>query len=88
MKKFLITGGTGFIGSRLVQSLEGSGNEIILLSRKPHRNHQTIICDFTNISITGDSIQSVDTIFHLAGYAHDTVDDTASEILHKKINYN
>jgi len=87
MKKFLITGGTGFIGSRLLHSLADSENEIILLSRQRHKYHQTIICDLTSEEITGDLIQSVDTIFHLAGYAHNMADDTSSAILHRKINY-
>ena len=87
MKKLLITGGTGFIGSRLLHFLENGENEIILLSRHGHKYHQTIICDLTNDEIKGDSLQSVDTVFHLAGYAHNMGDDTSSEIMHRKINY-
>lgn len=34
-KKFLITGGSGFIGSRLIPVLLAAGNEITLLSRTP-----------------------------------------------------
>lgn len=34
-KKFLITGGSGFIGSRLILKLLAAENEITLLSRNP-----------------------------------------------------
>lgn len=39
-KKFLITGGTGFIGSRLIPKLLASENEVTLLSRNTVRAAQ------------------------------------------------
>jgi uncharacterized protein (TIGR01777 family) len=39
-KKFLITGGSGFIGSRLIPKLLATGNEITLLSRSPIQTAQ------------------------------------------------
>ncbi len=35
--KFLITGGTGFIGSHVVMNLVKNGHEIIVLARNPHK---------------------------------------------------
>lgn len=39
-KRFLITGGSGFIGSRLIPQLLAAGNEITLLSRNPIKTAQ------------------------------------------------
>ena len=47
MKKFLITGGTGFIGSRLLHSLEDSENEIILVTNF----ESVILIDSTTLSL-------------------------------------
>ena len=33
--KFVIAGGTGFIGQKLMEILMGEGHEIVILSRKP-----------------------------------------------------
>src|SRR5262245_48935759 len=35
--KLLVTGATGFIGSRLVEELTGSGHRVVVLSRDPER---------------------------------------------------
>jgi uncharacterized protein len=39
MKKVLITGGTGLIGSRLAALLTEKGYEVIVLSRQPKNNN-------------------------------------------------
>ena len=34
--KILVTGGTGFLGTRLIDVLLGEGHQIVLLARKPN----------------------------------------------------
>ena len=68
---FFVTGSTGFIGKRLVDKIEG---EIRVLSREPHPQYETIICDLESDMIPRASIDGIDTIFHLAGVAHDKRD--------------
>jgi nucleoside-diphosphate-sugar epimerase len=86
--KVLITGGTGFIGSRLISSFLSQGIEPILLSRKKHSFLKTIICDFENFNLSESDLIDVNLIFHLGGIAHDTT--SKQDILEKlfnKINY-
>lgn len=72
MKKILITGGTGFIGKRLVESLRQENIPLKLLSKSTHADIETIVCDFEMDQIPSDVFENIDTVFHLAGYAHDS----------------
>lgn len=67
----LITGGTGFIGKKLLSGLIAEGHDIRLLSRKMVEGHKTTLCDFREIDFNIGDIKDVKTVFHLAGYAHD-----------------
>lgn len=67
----LITGGSGFIGSKLVKVLEKKHLEIRLLSRKSITGKKVYICDFLKDKIPFDAFNNIDTVFHLAGCAHD-----------------
>lgn len=69
MKNFLVTGSSGFIGKKLIKILEGN---IKILSRNFNKNYDTIICDFEKDIIPNNSLENIDTVFHLAGLAHDT----------------
>jgi len=68
-KKFLITGGSGFIGSRLIPQLLSMGNEITLLTRTPMRTANkfkkavTVIDQFNKIENTAN----FDIVINLAG---------------------
>ena len=82
----LLTGATGFVGRRLLNLLELSGHDIRLLSRKQHLQYETIICDFDRDPIPLSTLKSVDTVFHLAGFAHDLSDSSKIESLYRLIN--
>ncbi|MES9899866.1 MAG: NAD-dependent epimerase/dehydratase family protein [Sedimenticola sp.] len=82
----LVTGGTGFIGQRLLASIIFSGCSTLTLSRSPHPSVETIICDLVKDEIPIDALDSVDTVFHLAGYAHDLRYASKAEYLYRAVN--
>ena len=83
MKTFFITGATGFVGKRLVRALDG---EIRVLSRTRQSNYETVICDLQSDAIPNDALNEVDTVFHLAGIAHDIRDESKIKELYQKVN--
>ena len=75
MKKVIVTGGAGFIGSHLVDKLIKDGVEVIILDNlstgerdNVNINAQLVICDLAHAKIDFLSryCEKVDTIFHLA----------------------
>jgi UDP-glucose 4-epimerase len=82
----LLTGATGFVGQSLLRHLITSGCIIRLISRNPVENCETIICDFVKDEIPPHALDCTDTIFHLAGYAHDLSDASKVENLYHVIN--
>jgi nucleoside-diphosphate-sugar epimerase len=83
VKSFFITGATGFVGQRLVGALDG---EIRVLSRIRQLNYETVICDLQSEEIPNDALNEVDTVFHLAGFAHDIRDERKIKGLYQKVN--
>jgi len=81
----LVTGGTGFIGKKLINCLVLSGFKCILLSRKPIEGLKTIICDLVEERIEQKDLKGIDTIFHLAGFTHDT-NSIKNERLYQLLN--
>ena len=68
----LITGSSGFIGSRLCDLLEIEGHEIIKISRKIGQDStNNLICDLEQDTLEDKLMTGVNNVFHLAGYAHD-----------------
>ena len=71
--KYLITGGSGFIGTNLIARLLREKKEVIVLDKiKPFYNAQFIQCDLTDSNRTKVAINSLDknedyVLFHLAG---------------------
>jgi nucleoside-diphosphate-sugar epimerase len=60
--------------------------EVRILSRKLHPVYETVICDFERESVASSAMESVDTIFHLAGFTHDLRNASRVEYLYRKIN--
>lgn len=70
MKRVLITGGTGLVGSRLSELLTEKGYEVAHLSRTAHAansNYKTYQWDLKMGFIEDEAITSSDYIIHLAG---------------------
>jgi UDP-glucose 4-epimerase len=100
MKKILITGATGFIGSRLLLGLKEHPSrlkvkgaremwevpKIKILSRNSNNNYETIVCDLLSEEVPDGALDGVDTVFHLAGYAHDLRDASDFEYLYRALN--
>ena len=82
-----VTGGSGFIGQRLVKALKRSGNEIRFLSRK-RQFEDTIVCDLQSDFIPDDALDGIDTVFHLAGFSDDMRDASEIADLYYKVNVN
>ena len=73
MSRILITGGSGFIGSKVVEKLLRKGHEIVILSREKReitsckKNISFRIGDITDIKSLKNSAKGADIIIHLAG---------------------
>lgn len=71
--KVIITGGTGLIGRALTKSLLEDGHEVIILTRDPEKNRETlpgvILAKWDGKSSTGwgHLVEEVDAIVNLAG---------------------
>ncbi|SEQ62020.1 Nucleoside-diphosphate-sugar epimerase [Pseudomonas sp. NFACC02] len=71
--RILVTGATGFIGTRLCELLVGERHSVIGLSRSGKGSVPGVdyrAADFTDASAVEDCLASVDCIVHLAGRAH------------------
>ncbi len=76
MNRILVTGGTGFIGSHLVEELVKEGYDIVVvdnLSRGKIENLNSVIKgvkliqgDITNLDLINDIVRKVDVVYHLA----------------------
>ena len=75
-QNFFVTGATGFVGSRLVQLLSDSVglDQVTVLLRNQHPVCKTVISDLQSGSIPSNALDGIDTVYHLAGYAHDLQD--------------
>jgi UDP-glucose 4-epimerase len=81
-----LTGATGFIGQRLVMRLKEKGARLKILSRSDHPDYETVVCDLQSEAIPNGALEGVDTVFHLAGFAHDLRDASKLEHLYRALN--
>src|ERR1022692_4534122 len=89
--KYLVTGGTGFLGRYIVRHLQASGNDVFITARHPILpNH--IKADFENniLELSRDSSQdfSFDYVIHAAGIAHFVPKSAAEKNSFFEINVN
>jgi UDP-glucose 4-epimerase len=84
--KALVTGATGFIGSELVVALENRGYKLRILSRKKSNKFETTICNLGIDHIPESAFDSVDVVFHLAGYTHDLDRAKIKDQLYYQVN--
>jgi len=85
--KVIVTGSSGFIGSRLCYFLSQQRYSTIRVSRTAKPNSQKdLICDLETNQLAKGAMSGVDTIFHLAGYAHDLSDPQKSKKKYVKLN--
>ena len=86
--KALVTGGNGFIGSQLLKTLASEGYSLRILARKSNTNYETVVCNLENEAVPESALDSIDIVFHLAGYAHDLENTTNKEHIYRNINVN
>ena len=85
--KSIVTGSSGFIGSRLCHFLNEQDQDVIKVSRTGKEDHQAnLICDFETDKLTTGTMLGIDTVFHLAGYAHDVSNPKKSTEKYVKLN--
>ena len=86
MTKYLVTGSTGFIGNRLLGLLKTIECDVRLLARSKVDNYETVACNLGEDRIPKHTLASIDTVFHLAGLAHDMQDPSKVEDVYRVIN--
>ena len=62
---YLVTGGSGFIGSHLVKRLRAMGEQVRVIDLKPHNDFRVEIADIRSSSVR-ELFRDCETVFHLA----------------------
>jgi len=73
MSKILVTGGTGFVGQRVVRDLLAQGHSLRLLTRRPlndERVEVSNIPDMADETALMEAMAGMEAVCHLAGRAH------------------
>ena len=88
MERYLLTGATGFVGTRLLKYLSNINCTCRILSRAEVRGYDFHICDFEKNEIPSSALDSIDIVFHLAGIAHDIKKNGKHESTYYSVNVN
>lgn len=88
--RVLVTGGSGFIGSHVLDALAAAGHEPVIFDLVPSRHHapgtyETIIGDLTDREVTHCAVRGCDAIIHLAAVA-DVNDVVADPVRADRVN--
>jgi UDP-glucose 4-epimerase len=88
--KVLVTGGSGFIGSHVLDVLAAAGHEPVILDLVPSRHHPpntyaTITGDITDREVARRAVRGCDAIIHLAAVA-DVNDVVADPVRADSVN--
>jgi UDP-glucose 4-epimerase len=88
--KVLVTGGSGFIGSHVLDLLAAAGHEPVVLDLVPSHHHPlgtfaTISGDITDREVTRRAVRGCDAIIHLAAVA-DVNDVVADPVRADRVN--
>ncbi len=92
MRNVLVTGGTGFIGGFLLPELKRHAGSVRVLTRQ--RDTRSAgpapvlhVGDLADAGSLRNAVREIDTVFHLAGYAHATSRPYPEELeRHRRIN--
>ncbi len=85
--KTIVTGSSGFIGTRLCCFLQDRGDTVIKVSRTSNPDYKSdLICDLETAKLNQGTMSGIDTVFHLAGYAHDLLDPEKSRKRYFQLN--
>jgi len=91
---FIVTGGAGFIGRHLVESLRSLGNVTVIDSGEVGKLDQLpegvdlVESDIVDFSVAewGDLLQGVDCLFHLAATKHNTPGVSSDKLFETNVN--
>ncbi len=88
IKYCLVTGSTGFIGQRLCQLLHEKRIRYRVTTRSQSSTQlkDSFFCNFENLTLPDNLFDSIDTVFHLAGVAHDSRSADKIESIYRKVN--
>lgn len=70
MQVDLVTGSSGFIGARLVETMRREGKRCRCLVRRPAKGDDVVVADLADIKALTAACAGVERVFHCAGHAH------------------